>query len=265
MSRIDRSVTNTSVIPTFESSLFTDRSDSRYAVGQIAQHDVPIIGHQEEVKAYYELRRRVYLGQTGMLSPDEIGEDGTDRDLDDSRSIAFGVYENMGEVDVARCVGALRFIIKGSQRDGRFIEGDAPLPIETLWPEIFTSPEPPRSVEVSRLIARHERAAHQTIIRKFLYKIGVSHIIGQRLGPTYGIVERWFANSMQDDAPSKVIGDRKWVSKYNDWNIPITVDTDLMASRFTESDPGSIEKIRSLGGRMHYFGSISRNDMASPR
>ena len=166
MSRINPEVTNGSVIPQVESSFFLNRPESRFAIGVLAVDSSIIPGRQNEYEAYLQLRRRVYVEQTGYLSPEDIQPDGTDRDEDDTRSIAFAVVENRG-ID-QRLVATARLIRKDL---GVSIGADPrPLPVEQEWPEAFTDlPSEPKSAEVSRLISRYEKPAIQEINKRKLY------------------------------------------------------------------------------------------------
>src|SRR6266496_831816 len=123
MSALNPSVTNEQVIPEVTTSLFVDRPDARFAVGIIAVNDIATEGFEDVHDAYYELRRRVYVDQTGQLSPNDIGHDGTDRDRDDSRSVAFGVVENSGKYQ--RLVGAVRLIVKEAVDIPSEVDGEA--------------------------------------------------------------------------------------------------------------------------------------------
>lgn len=256
MTVLNPNISHADVIPELDTGLFTGGHDAaRFAVGVLAVGDEPLEGLENEYSSYYDLRKRVYVDQTGQLHEDEVGVlvPGRDTDHDDYRSIAMGVFENKGG-GRARTVGGVRLIIKGMGIDPRPDMDKRPLPVEEDWPEIFTEPLQPGSDEVSRLIARHERAGTQEVVRRLLYGSALRVVKYHKLGRTFGIVEPWFAASMKRDVPMQPIGDAKWIDKYLDYNLPIEVDTATMVQQFGIGMP---ENQAALHG-MQYIGEQRR-------
>lgn len=243
-------MTHEDVIPVIESDLFADHPDARFAVGILAVGDVVVPGLEREYEGYFDLRKNVYVDQTGQLHPDDLTEEGKDHDADEARSVAFGIIEN--RVHDQRVVAADRLIIKGF---GDTPQSDAPLPVEDFYPEIFGSgPAPRGSDEVSRLIARHENARTQDLLLWRLYAVTLGHIASHDLGPTYGVVEPKFQRILQATMPVTVLGEPRYVPHYLDYNVPIEVHTDAFVEQMKQQHPGLIEEMQVLDGAMAYFG-----------
>lgn len=256
-------ITNEHVIPVIESDLFSDRPDARFAVGIVAVGDEPIPGLEKEVEGYYDLRRRVYVEQMGHLTVDDLNEDGTDRDRDDSRSVAFGVVENRGWDQ--RFVASIRLIIKGAGSEDVYGE---PLPVERFCPDVFEeNPAPLRSLEVSRLIARHEKQAIQDILRWRIYAAALGFVANHDLGPGYGVVEGGLERNLKSTIPVTAIGDPRYIDHYNSVNSPILIDSRRFVSQMEKSHPGFLEEARENEGSMVHFGkavAVERRNKLAP-
>jgi hypothetical protein len=251
MSKFNPEITNDKVIPVIESDLFDANPSARFAVGILAVGNQVVPGLEKEYTAYFDLRRNVYVDQTGQLDTSAIRDDGTDRDEEDGRSVAFGVIEN--RIWDQRVVGATRIIIKGFGTDA---EEQRPLPVETFCPEVFDEdPAPIRSIEVSRHIARHERAAMQEILRWQLYAVSLGYVASHALGPVYGVVEPWLQKSLQSSVPVRAIGEPRYVPHYLDYNVPIEIDSEQLFDQMKTSHPGLVEEMQANEGSMTYFGN----------
>jgi hypothetical protein len=239
------------VIPVLESAIFDAAPDSRFAIGMLAIGAKPLAGRQDEYRSYFDLRRNVYVDETGQLSEADIQADGTDRDEDDTRSVAFGAYENMGQ-GLARTVGSLRLIMKGYTDEA----GEAkPLPIEEFCPEIFEDqPAPATATEVSRFIARHENARYQGLIKWNVYSAGLAYIANNNLGPTYAVIEPWLERELKSTIPVSRIGEPRYVPHYLADNLPIEVHTPQFIKQVEESHPGTLAALRENQEAWSFFG-----------
>ncbi len=250
MSNIDPTITNSDVIPVVESRVFENNQSARFASGILAVADQPLPGLEQEYAGYFNLRRKVYVDQTGQLHESELQADGTDRDMDDTRSIAFGVIEN--RLHDQRIVAATRLIIKGFDQDDN---PKRPLPVEEFCPDVFgDNPAPTGSVEVSRMISRHERAGVQAVLKWQMYANLVSYITTHKLGPTFAVVEPWFERDLNRAVPVKRIGEPRYVEHYLDVNVPLEVDVPTLSDRMKEKKPGLLEEIADKEGEMLFFG-----------
>ncbi|WP_336659668.1 hypothetical protein [Leucobacter sp. USHLN153] len=248
MSHIDRSVTNHDVIPVIDSDIFLDRPDARFSVGLIAVNDVALPGLESEYVAHFELRRKVYVDQTGQLDASELQDDGTDRDPDDARSVTFAVFENYD--DGVRVLGVSRLIIRGDDR---------PLPVEEFCPDSFTGRElSARSVEVSRVIARHEKAVMQELVQWHLFAIMLAYIANHDLERTFAIIEPWLERHLQGSIAISRIGKPRYVEHYLDYNLPIEIDIPASAERVNARNGGFIDQYREAEGLMTYVGRLPK-------
>ena len=222
MSVIDPNVTNDLVIPDIRSRLFVGHEAARFAVGIIAHGDVVMPGRGQEYLGYLRLRANVYADQTNMIPKESVAADGTERDIDDSRSVHFAVIENAGKNK--RVVGAMRLIIK-SKKDPRM------LPIEEFFEkEAFADYVAPLgSTEVSRYICRHEDSKTMRQLKWPLYTAALSHVMANDIGPTYAVVEEFLEKGLtKSGIPITRIASPKFVPEYNDFNMGIEIDTNLL-------------------------------------
>ncbi|MBS3180960.1 MULTISPECIES: hypothetical protein [Leucobacter] len=244
MSHIDRSVTNHDVIPVIGSSLFVDHPTARMCVGIIAENDVARPGLEAEYLAHFVLRRKVYVDQTGQLDESEIQPDGTDRDSDDARSVTFAVFEN--HVEGVRVVGVSRLIVRGDE---------SPLPVEEFCPDSFTDDGlTPRSVEVSRVIARHEHAVMQELVQWHLFAVMLAYEANHALERTFAIIEPWLERHLRGTIAISRIGEPRYVEHYLDYNLPIEIDIPASTERVNARQGGFIDQYRAEDGAMTYVG-----------
>lgn len=252
MSHIDRSVTNHDVIPAIQSPLFADNPTARLACGLIAVNDIALPGLEAEYLAHFELRRKVYVDQTGQLDASELHADGTDRDADDARSAAFAVFENHPEG--VRVVGVARLILRGKE---------TPLPVEEFCPESFDGLElAGHSVEVSRVIARHETAVLQDVIQWHLFTLMLAYIANHDLGRTFAIIEPWFERHLKSIITISRIGEPRYVEHYLDYNLPIEIDIPASALLADAHSDGFIERYRAAEPRLSFVGRASKGGRA---
>jgi len=264
MSHSNFGISNEQVIPTIESDVFRDRPDARFAVGIIAVGNHVAEGLEREYNAYYDLRRSVYLDQMGHLSLEDIDSDGTDRDMDDARSVAFGVIENHGHKQ--RLVAASRLIIKGM---GLYSEAatEEPLPVEKDWPELFSrDPAPSTALEVSRLISRHESAGVQVMNTGQLFTAELGFVRAHNLGPAYGMVEELLERNLKRFVPIGRLrdGEPKYIPHYRSVNMPIEIDIPEFARKTEARYPGVLDTMPVTLGEMAYYGTLRKERAIRP-
>lgn len=244
MSHIDRSVTNHEVIPVIDSSVFSEHPTARLAGGLIARDGVPLPGLETEYAAHFHLRKKVYVDQTGQLAESELQDDGTDRDEDDERSVTFAVIEN--HQTGARIVGVARLILRGEHR---------PLPVEEFCPDVLAPGElSAESVEVSRVIARHETAAMQNLVQAHLFALMLAYLSAHELDRTFAILEPWLERHVKGVLAISRIGELRYVEHYLDYNVPIEIDIPASVERVNSHNAGFIDQYRAAEPGMAYFG-----------
>jgi len=257
VSRIDRSVSNAAVIPVIAGSpAFVLEPEARLATGIIGVNGVALPGFEDVYRQHFEFRRRVYVEQTGQLDPSDLSADGTDRDADDARSVTFAVLENAPEG--VRIVGVARTIIKGA--DGE----DRPLPVEEFCPELFAAdPLDLESVEVSRVIARHERVAMQELIQWHLFALMSAYFSSHDVGRTFAIIEPWLERHLAGVLAISRIGEPRYIEHYLDYNLPVEFDLAGSAARITERNATILGTLEAADGALEYFGRVSRAQRAA--
>lgn len=248
MSRIDRSISNHDVIPVIDSNVFEEDPGARLACGMIAINGVPLPGFETEYAAHFQLRKKVYVDQTGQLAADDLQADGTDRDADDARSITFAVFEN--REGGARVIGVARLIVRGIAR---------PLPVEEFCPEVFASGElDTHCVEVSRVIARHESAALQGLVQTHLFAQMLAYLSDHRLGRTFAILEPWLERHVKGVLVIARIGEVRYVEHYLDENVPIEVDVAASVDRVNANAQALVDRYRDDDHGMRFFGRLPK-------
>lgn len=248
MSHIDRSVTNEQVIPVIDSRVFAADPTARLACGVLAINGVPRPGLEAEYRAHFELRRKVYVDQTGQLDASDIQEDGTDRDSDDARSITFAVFEN--HAAGVRVIGVSRLIVRGD---------DTPLPVEEFCPESFAPGEvTPFSVEVSRVIARHETAVLQDVVQLHLFALMLAYITEHRYDRTFAIIEPWLERHLKGVLEIHRIGEPTYVEHYLDYNLPIEVSIAASTDKVDSRSAGYIAGYRDAEPELSFFGRAAK-------
>lgn len=246
MTKRDRTVSNHEVIPLLASAQFADHPAARLGCGIIAHNGIPHPDLHAEYAAHFTLRRNVYVDQTGQLDATELCDDGTDRDSDDKRSVTFAVLEN--HRTGVRMVGVSRLIIRGTE---------TPLPVEDFCEDVFAHESlHPNSVEVSRVIARHENAAVQDLIQWHLFAAMLAHISTHQLGRTFAIIEPWFERHLNGAIAIRRIGEPRYVAHYLDYNLPIEIDIPQSTARVNAANDGFIERHQAAAPNFAHFGRV---------
>ncbi|TCK45745.1 hypothetical protein EDF60_0979 [Leucobacter luti] len=252
MSHIDRTVSNHDVIPAIHSELFSEHPTARLASGLLAVNGVAVPGLEAEYAAHFELRKKVYVDQTGQLDASELHDDGTDRDADDARSATFAVFEN--HASGVRVLGVARLIVRGDCD---------PLPVEEFCPDSFAPGElTPRSVEVSRVIARHETALVQDVVQWHLFTLMLAYIANHELERTFAIIEPWFERHLKSIIAIERIGAPRYVEHYLDYNLPIEIDIPASAALANTHNDGFIDRYRAAEPALCYIGRAAKGARA---
>jgi N-acyl-L-homoserine lactone synthetase len=248
---LDKAIPNAEVIPVYESDIFADNPEARFAVGIIAVGSAVKPGLENEFDAYRRLRANVYVDQTHMVGRDHVEADGREKlDADDPRAVHFGVFEQTS--GGTRAVGSLRLIVKDEQ-------DDRPLPIEDFFTEAFEGgPAPLGSVEASRYIARHEKGSTQRMLSGMILAAGVSYIRNHGLGPTYGTVEPKVERAfVHRGVPHTRIAEPVYVEEYNADNLGLEIAVNSFADRIEEQEPGLLSALAEHEGNFMYFGQVA--------
>ena len=246
MTHIDRAVSNHEVIPVIDSTIFSEGPTARMACGLLAVNGTALPGLESEYAAHFHLRRKVYVDQTGQLDASELQDDGTDRDADDARSVTFAVFEN--HRTGVRVVGVSRLILRGDEH---------PLPVEEFCPDSFTAGDlTERSVEVSRVIARHENAALQDLVQWHLFAVMLAYIANHGLERTFAIIEPWLERHLNGAIAITRIGEVRYVEHYLDYNVPIEIDIPASAEQVNSRNGGFIDRYRDAEPEMTRFGRV---------
>ena len=121
------------------------------------------------------------------------------------------------------------------------------------------------AVEVSRVIARHEKAALQDLVQWQLFALMLAYIPPHGLGRTFAIIEPWLERHLRGIIALERIGDVRYVAHYLDYNVPIEIDipestvcvdarNDSFIAAFQAADPG-----------LAYFGRAPRRSSEPER
>jgi hypothetical protein len=229
-----------------DSTIFSEDPTARMACGLLAVNGTALPGLESEYAAHFHLRRKVYVDQTGQLDASELQDDGTDRDADDARSVTFAVFEN--HRTGVRVVGVSRLILRGDEH---------PLPVEEFCPDSFTTGDlTERSVEVSRVIARHENAALQDLVQWHLFAVMLAYIANHDLERTFAIIEPWLERHLNGAIAITRIGEVRYVEHYLDYNVPIEIDIPASAEQVNSRNGGFIDRYRDAEPEMTRFGRV---------
>jgi hypothetical protein len=215
---------NNKLIPVVESKVFIDRPYSHFAIGVVAVNGTIVNTYDNEFFGAAQLRVNTYLSR-GFVKSDELDDNGTELDQNDSRSAHFVVLERAAVASMARVVGNMRLVIKSP-------ENPAPLPVESYYPEVFLdNPLPICSVEVSRLIARHENLLVQSLLMWPLLIAGQKYWEHNQLGPAYGLLSPALTRHFRmQRIPVSAITAEKYIEAINATKQPVTINVPLLKS-----------------------------------
>ena len=216
---------NNQLIPVVESKVFIDRPYIRFAIGEVAVNGTIVNSYDNEFFGAAQLRVNTYLSRE-FVKIDELDDNGTELDQNDSRSAHFVVLERAAVASMARVVGNMRLVIKSP-------DNPAPLPVESFYPEVFSeNPLPIGSVEVSRLIARHEDLRVQSLLKWPLFIAGYKYVEHNKLGPVYGLLTPALTRRlrMQHIPISAITEKPKYIEAINATKQPVIIDVPLLKS-----------------------------------
>jgi N-acyl-L-homoserine lactone synthetase len=210
------------LIPVVESKVFIDHPDARFAIGEVAVNGAIVNSYENEFFGAARLRADTYLSK-GFVRCDELDDDGTELDQNDTRSAHFVMLEQGAKDSLARVVGNMRLIIKSSENSG-------PLPLENYRPDVFSdNPLPIQSVEVSRLIARHEDLRLQSQIMWPLLIAGQKYGEHNHLGPAYGLLTPALTRRLRmQRIPVTAVADEKYIEAINASKQPVSINLPLL-------------------------------------
>lgn len=212
----------TSIIPVIESKVFVDYPEIRFAIGEIAVNGTIINGYDNEFNGAAQLRANTYL-DSGFIKSDELDENGTELDQNDSRSAHFVVLERTPIESEARVVGNMRLVIKSPDNSDI-------LPMEGYCPETFSdNPLSVNSVEVSRLIARHEDARVQNSLKLPLFIAGYKYVERNQLGPVYGLITPTLTRLLRmQHIPVSPMAEGKYIEAINATKQPVSINLPVL-------------------------------------
>lgn len=241
------------IIPRVETDIFMGHEDARFAVGILAVNSEALAGREREFHGYLRLRANVYALQKHMIPDDHVREDGTEIDIDDGRSVHYGVVENIGG-NAGRIVASMRLIIKSENNP-------APLPIETFFPEVFDGkPSPYGSTEASRYICRHPDPVVENSLTWPVFSGALSYIIQHGITPTYGVIEPFLEKRFKRrQVPFKRIAEPRFVDEYAAENLGVEIDTEKLAELVNDVTSGAIDKLRTTEGDLVYLHEVDFN------
>ena len=212
----------TRLIPVIESKVFLDHPEARFAIGNIAVGSVVINGYDSEFEGVAQLRANTYL-DSGFIRSDELDDHGTELDDNDNRSAHIAMLERTAIDSMARLVGNMRLVVKDDNNP-------SPLPVESYYPEIFSDkPLPIGSVEVSRLIARHEDARLQNLLKWPLFIAGYKYVEHYNLGPAYGLLSPPLTRQLRmQQIPVSAVADAKYIEEINATKQPVVINLPIL-------------------------------------
>lgn len=220
------------------SDLFKNYNSSLSAVGIVAVGSMPTPGREAEHEAYLRLRGNVYAHERHFMRVEDLNPDGTETDPDDPRAVHFALFENHAEG--ARAVGAMRLILKSE-------EHSEPLPIEGHYPDAFPEPAPLPSVEVSRLISRHESPRVQHSLKWPLFSAGVAWLLRHDIGTCFGAVEDHFEKRLNEDGvPVSTLADGHFVPEFNAVKKPIAIDLRGLTHHLATTRPALLAAMKTI-------------------
>lgn len=206
------------LIPTIESKAFAESHQSRFALGKVAVDGVIVPGREAEYDGIARLRASTYL-ESGFITIDDLGDDGTELDKNDLRSVHFAILERTAVSSLARVVGNMRLVIKSD-------ESPTPLPLEEYRMDYFKDkPMPVGGVEVSRLIAMHEDANIQNSLKWPLFVAGYKYVEDNELGPVCGLMTPALTRLLRmQKIPVSAMTDAKYIDEINTSKQPVSIN-----------------------------------------
>ncbi|MBX4201814.1 GNAT family N-acetyltransferase, partial [Candidatus Saccharibacteria bacterium] len=206
--------------PEINSRLFEGQNGNNFWIGRIATLDS--IEGQNIYDATSVLRANVY-SSLGFIPQENIDNLGRELDKDDARSVHFAVVESPLLPDGktygrANVIGTSRLINKNSP--------DYQLPIEHHFPEAFeVQPASTGTVEVSRLIVRHDNSRTQRTVALALIRAMTHYSIAEKIEADYCMVEAPLLRLLNGSGiPTAILGETKKVAELGGDLIPVKIE-----------------------------------------
>jgi len=179
----------------------------------------------------------------GMLPPDCLKPDGTERDAEDSRSLHFAVLARAG--GRARVVASMRAIRKSAAPLGA-------LPVERLFPEAFADgPAPEESVELSRLISRHEDQDVKAWLTWALFAAALPYAADYGFPPIFAAIRPFLADRLAaDGVPIVRIADPLLIPEYGGDYVAVSIRVNELAR---EAAQGQLQATTVEGCKLREF------------
>ena len=220
--------------PEVSDQIFEGHQEAIFWVGQVATKGV--VSQPEYYDALTIFRAETYL-ELGFISTDHVDEYGREIDVDEKRSTSIAVVkkEQTGETGTAHIEGSGRLIFKESP--------DKPLPIETLFPEVFQDePLPIDAVEASRFIARDPNKKTRHMINLSIIRALTYSSVEANVSSLYCVVERPLLSLFKHiGIPLKVLGDPKDVPGQGGVLYPVYVNYELIPESVRKDISGTID------------------------
>ena len=204
----------TRIIPTIESGIFENNDEAMFAIAEVSPED---LANMKEFSGAAKLRANTYL-ESGFVSEEELDADGTELDDNDERSVHYMLFERTAIQSLVRVVGNMRLVRKTELHP-------EPLPVEGYFPDYFADEAPIGSVEVSRLIARHENTGLQSLLKWPMFIAAHQRVVADASGPAYGLLEPALAHQLAiQNVPVTALEEARYIEEINATKQPVEID-----------------------------------------
>lgn len=178
-----------------------------------------------ELEAARQLRAQVYIDEMEFLGADARDTDGGEHDMDDTRSIHFGVYAN--NTEERHLAGTARLIVKSGEEDL--------LPVENY----FGIKAPQGSVEASRLVVESNKRAkeRELLVSLSLMRMMIQTAADMEAPYVYAVVEEGlYKHFRKIGLPAEQLSDLVQLDSYNSLNMAIRFKTDEVLGAVWDKD-----------------------------
>ncbi len=203
--------------PIVETNTFRGESSSFAVIrvdttGSLGDNDCP------ELKGAVSLRTNVYE-EMGFLKNVQLNPDGKERDEDDLRSVHFITLERLATCGFAKVIGNMRLVKKNNLYPEPFF-------IERHFPEYFEENViPENSVEVGRLISRHETPRTQAMIKWALFLSALTYVNGNNYNKAFGLMTPKLTQAfVKQGVPITGLAEPKYILDINATKQPVEID-----------------------------------------
>lgn len=193
------------------------------------------------VHNYLRMRALVYIDQRAILDESHRRLDGTELDIDDSRST------HLVATDGQHVIGCLRLPVKS-------VQADRPLPIERTFPNCFRRPLDYGAVEVSRLIVVAGDQQSRRRVKVALITLALACIIDQELGPVCAVLEKPLQRDLEElGVPMSVVAGPEHIAAYRSVNVGVAIDHKAFRDQL---GPGALDNLKTHHGAINPFGPV---------